>query len=159
MATATQTTKPTTTAPKVESRNFLVAFLLELFLGYFGIHQIYLGRKTQGWTRFSLGIASFPLMVALVGFAIFVVLFAWAIVDFFLVYLGKKVDGEGNPLAVTARDALVAKVLFVFTLVYSAFTILGLVLLALTGLLGVMNSAYQMELSRKGPTTYDPRYR
>ena len=123
--------RPSEQAPAkpFEPRNFLVAFLLTISFGYYGLHQVYLGRKTQGWIRFGLAIVSMPLAPVLVGLPIILVLSVWALVDFFGVYLGKHIDGEGKPLAVTSRDALWAKIIFIVSIVVWALYIAAIGLL------------------------------
>ncbi|HTK39928.1 MAG TPA: hypothetical protein VL362_03640 [Patescibacteria group bacterium] len=120
------------------SRNFLAAFLMTVSLGYYGLHQVYLGRKVQGWIRFGLAIAAFPLMFVLVGFLIVPVLAIWAAVDFFMVYLGKRVDGEGKPLTASEHDKSWARIIFIVILVlyglYIALVALGMMFGVLSGL-------------------------
>lgn len=128
-----------------EPRNLLAALLLTSAFGYTGLHQVYLGRKTQGWIRFGLAIAAFPLAFILIGFFIVPVLSVWVIVDFFLVYFQRK-DGEGQPLAASPRDAFVTKLIFYATIVFTALYLLGgLLLFSLGALNGLQQKAWQTE--------------
>ncbi len=111
-----------------EQRSRFVAFLLNLMFGIAGVHQIYLGNKTQGWIRFGLFFAAFPLMVLLVGFLIFPVLWVWQVVDFFLLQLSTKTDGEGKPLHISKNDAAWQKVLFIVILVLNSLYLLFLII-------------------------------
>lgn len=128
----TDTPASATTAPVNpvghEPRTFLAAFLLTLFFGYYGLNQVYLGNKTQGWVRFALGIAAFPLSIVFIGFIIMAVLGVWAIVDFFKIYLGKRVDGNGTPLTTNSRDSGWAKVFFIVTLAGTAINVILVVI-------------------------------
>lgn len=118
---------PQPSAIAAEPRNFLVAFLILMSFGVFGLHQVYLGNKTQGWVRFGLGIASIPLTIILVGFLILAVLGVWAVVDFFMLYLGKRVDGDGQALIAGSRDSNWARALFITVLAFSSLYILGVI--------------------------------
>ena len=108
----------------LQQRNLLAAFLLTAHLGITGLHQVYLGRATQGWIRFALLFAAIPLSFIIIGFLIYPVLIIWTIVDFFIVALGKRVDGQGMPLAYTPRDEKWVKVIFFANIAFSALYIL-----------------------------------
>jgi len=116
-----------------EPRSRLVAFLLNLSFGYAGIHQLYLGNKTQGWIRFGLAIAMYPLMIVFIGFLIAPVLFVWQVVDFFLLQFSTKTDADSQPLTVTNRDAAWQKGIFIVTLVICS---LAFVVSFIAGMLG-----------------------
>lgn len=126
--TLTEAPVSTTTTPvspaDSEPRNFLAAFLLTITFGYYGLNQVYLGNKTQGWVRFALAIVAFPLSIVLVGFIIMAVLGVWAIVDFFKIYLGKRVDSNGVPLATGSRDSVWAKFIFIAAIAGAALYII-----------------------------------
>ncbi len=134
-----------------QPRNLLAAFGLLLSFGYFGVHQLYLGNKTQGWVRFGLAVASLPLMLILVGYVIAIVLGIWTLVDFFLLAIGNKIDGEGQPLAATPRDQQYTKTLFIVTLVLGALYVI-LVIAAIS--LGIFSSL--QERSRSTSPYYSP---
>lgn len=125
-----------------EPRNRLVAFLLNLSLGYFGLHQVYLGNKTQGWVRFGLGVASFPLMIILVGFLIVPVLVVWQIVDFFLLQLSTKVDGEGQTLHASKRDASWQKGIFIAVIAVFLLQVFVGILLVATGIMAMNQNGF-----------------
>ncbi|MFZ1250030.1 MAG: NINE protein [Candidatus Microsaccharimonas sp.] len=121
-----QTQPSLPTNQESEPRNLLAAFALVILLGYTGVHQLYLGNKTQGWVRIGIFLASIPLLFVFVGFLSFIVLYVWAIVDFFLIYL-KRVDSEGKPLVGTNRDIKATKALFIGTIIFVAIYALLLV--------------------------------
>lgn len=110
-------------APTSKPRNFLAALLLTMSFGTTGLHQLYLGRPKQAWIRFGLlfsliPVAVFMLFIPPLGMALGLlaiiavpVLLVWGIVDVVRVYLN-RVDGEGNALEATDRDAKAAKIIF-----------------------------------------------
>lgn len=133
--------RPTDRAPSktTEPRNFLVAMLMIISFGFFGLHQVYLGKKTQGWVRFALAILAYPLMLVLVGYLIMIVLAIWTVVDFFTLYLGKRIDADGQPLTTTSRDSAWSKTIFIVSLVvgalYTLLVVLGIIFVMATGLI------------------------
>ncbi|MDO8336586.1 MAG: TM2 domain-containing protein [Candidatus Saccharibacteria bacterium] len=119
-------TVATTPAPQTSSepRNLLAAMLLTLSFGTFGLHQLYLGRKTQAWIRFALG---FVALIPVLGVIFSVVLGIWAFVDFITIYKGHT-DGDGQPLVATKRDAFTAKLLFILAMILIGIIVVGIVL-------------------------------
>lgn len=116
-------TPMTAAAPAGESdRNLLAAFALTMLFGQTGLHQLYLGNKTQAWVRFGLLVTIIFSFVPII----------WGIVDFFLVYLQRK-DAEGRALSGTERDKYATKIIF---WVYIAAMALYIVALALLFSLG-----------------------
>lgn len=118
-----------------EPRSRLASFLLVLSFGYFGLHQIYLGHASEGWTRFGLGLASFPLMVVLIGYPLALVLFVWAIVDFFRLYLGVTTDADGRPLHTTKRDESWRQIFFIVAIIAVSLYLVGIMLAVALGIL------------------------
>lgn len=138
--TPQQTAPPATPQVASEPRNLLAAMLLTLTVGTFGLHQLYLGRKTQGWIRFVLG---FVAVIPIIGFVFSIVLSVWAFVDFIKVYTGHT-DGDGQPLVATKRDAFAAKLIFILTMVLIGIILLGVILATIiTVFSGVQNRAAQ----------------
>lgn len=137
-----QTTPIPPVVPQVfsEPRNLLAAMLLTITIGPWGLHQLYLGRKTQAWIRFAL---SFVAVIPFIGFIVGIVLSVWAFVDFIRVYT-VHTDGNGQPLVATKRDAFVAKLLFILTLILVGIVVLGMVVgLIIAVFSGTQNRAAQ----------------
>ena len=115
------TVKPVAEPPK-EPRNYLVTFLLATFGGQLALRNFYIGDKKLGWIRLGLMAGGWlwamlwlllgQVMLAGVGLIAMAVAGAWAIIDFFLVYFSVRTDADGQPLVITARDKLWAKVIF-----------------------------------------------
>lgn len=68
-----------TNAPKKSRYSFIVALLLCMFLGCFGIHRFYTGRMISG-------------LFMLVTFGFFGI---WTFIDFLLIATGLFMDGDG----------------------------------------------------------------
>ncbi len=75
-------------------RTVKVAYLLWLFLGAFGAHRFYMGRKRSGFGMLGLNVGSFVLSVFGIGLIGFLGLFVWWAVD---AYLLNKWLKEGTP--------------------------------------------------------------
>lgn len=155
--TTAATTAPTETNSASEPRNFLAAFLLLVLFGYLGLHQVYLGNKTQGWVRFGLGIAAIPLSIVFIGFLIAAVLGVWTIVDFFKLYAGKRVDREGLALAVNNRDSHWAKAIFIIVLAIGALNILGILAAFALGLFASIQNA-ALDTTQQQDYIYEYQY-
>ncbi|WP_234733024.1 TM2 domain-containing protein [Tellurirhabdus bombi] len=54
MALGQQTTSGLSDAKKVQAKEFAPALLLNLFVGYLGIHRLYLGTQTLTWVGYIL---------------------------------------------------------------------------------------------------------
>lgn len=108
--------------PTKEPRNYLVTFLLATFGGQLALRNFYIGDKKLGWIRLGLMVGGWfwamlwllmgQLMLAGVGSMAMAVAGVWAIIDFFVVYFNVRTDADGQPLTLTVRDKLWAKVIF-----------------------------------------------
>ncbi len=153
---------PVTTS---DPRNLLAAFVMLLSLGILGVHQLYLGRKVQGWIRFAIGtvimlIVFNPLLLIAMMYSqtlfIFPVLllalvsFIWCVVDFFLIYFKRK-DAEGKNLTATDRDKKWVKILFIVTIVVATLCIVFNVMVAGVGIFNYFDSSNNF-----APSGYPP---
>ena len=82
------------------TKSKLVAALLALFLGTFGIHNFYLGYTTKAIIQLVLTIVGYMTMCLIIGFFIVLGVEIWAIVEAVLIFTGKNnTDAQGNLLA------------------------------------------------------------
>jgi TM2 domain-containing membrane protein YozV len=81
---------------EVSPKSRLMTALLAFFVGEFGLHRLYLGKYGTGSAMLVLMLLGFATMALYVGFFLFLVVAAWAIVDLVLVLLGKTVDAQGR---------------------------------------------------------------
>ena len=68
-----------------EKRSTLVAYLLWIFLGYFGAHRFYLRRYASGFVQlllFGVGTITAPILI---GYVFLMLLAFWWILDFLLI--------------------------------------------------------------------------
>lgn len=90
----------------VQQKSFVVAWLLSLFLGVFGVDRFYLGKVGTGLLKlFTLG-----------GFGI------WALVDLIVILSGGARDKRGLPLAGHAQRKVMAWIITGVLIVISAVT-------------------------------------
>ena len=71
---------------EANKKNMVVAYLLLIFLGYFGIHRFYAGAKTSGIVMLVLFAVSWILTFLVIGFVGFAVLGIWWFIDLFLLH-------------------------------------------------------------------------
>ncbi len=76
--------------PAAAPKQKLVAFLLGFFLGVFGVHNFYLGKKGMGLTQLLVTVLTLGLGALVIG--------PWAFIQSILIILGKIDDADGNPL-------------------------------------------------------------
>lgn len=82
------------------SKSKLVAGLLGIFLGCFGVHNFYLGYTGKAVTQLVLTIVGYVLCCVVIGIIPVVGVAIWALVEAIMILCGKiDVDGQGNPLA------------------------------------------------------------
>ncbi len=67
-----------------EKKSAGVALCLCWVLGMFGAHRFYMGRP-HGATMLIIALVSFPLCFVIIGFAGFVVVWVWMVIDLFSV--------------------------------------------------------------------------
>lgn len=79
-------------------KSYMAAFLLSFFLGGLGVDRFYLGRTGTGIAK----------LLTLGGLGI------WAIVDLFLIYLGKLRGKDGAPLSGYPEQKKIATILLIF---------------------------------------------
>ncbi len=72
----------------------MVAYLLWFFLGPWGAHRFYMGRKGSGFGMLGLMIGSIVLTAVAVGLIGFLAVFVWWVVDAFLLHKWLK-EGTG----------------------------------------------------------------
>lgn len=85
-------------APDAKSK--LVAGLLGIFLGTFGVHNFYLGYTGKAITQLVLTIVGYILCCVVVGIFLVIGIWIWSLVEAIMILTGKiNVDGKGNPLA------------------------------------------------------------
>jgi TM2 domain-containing membrane protein YozV len=82
-----------------QRKSKLVAGLLALFLGQFGIHWFYLGNNKLGLTQLILFLIGIPLCVIFIGFFILIGVRIWAFVDAIRIFMGSiNTDSDGRLL-------------------------------------------------------------
>lgn len=82
-----------------QQKSKLVAGLLGIFLGQFGIHWFYLGNNTLGLTQLILFAVGLPLCLVLIGIPIVIGVRIWAFVDAIRIFMGSiNKDARGRPL-------------------------------------------------------------
>ncbi|OBF21589.1 hypothetical protein A5727_08725 [Mycobacterium sp. ACS4331] len=87
---------PLTTRPDYSVKSGVVAGLLQLFLGWFGLGRFYLGYNGIGAVQLTLGIIGLVTSVALVGLIILVPLSIWLIIEAFMMIAGAIPDAQGR---------------------------------------------------------------
>lgn len=89
------------TCPDEMKRSKIVAGLLGIFLGQFGIHNFYLGKTNLGVIQLSVGLGSLilaPCTFGITAFAWFGIAI-WGFVEGIMILTGHiDKDGDGNPL-------------------------------------------------------------
>jgi TM2 domain-containing membrane protein YozV len=98
---------------EISPKSRLTLILLNIFLGVFGIHRLYLGKTSSGYAMLALGTTGFSIMGTAYGtrfypldleapmvsmIAIFIAMGIWSLVDFIITISGKMKDKEGRPV-------------------------------------------------------------
>lgn len=80
------------------NKSKLVALLLVAFLGGFGLHRIYLGRRQSGLLMLALSIIGGITSAIGIGEAVLFIVSCWCLVDLVALCIGKLTDAQGRPL-------------------------------------------------------------
>ncbi|HJG84686.1 MAG TPA: TM2 domain-containing protein [Weissella thailandensis] len=75
-----------------EYRSKVIALLLAFFLGSFGAHNFYLGRKGIGLTQLILTIVGYALVFVLIGFLPLAIVGIWIFVDMIQILMTSESD-------------------------------------------------------------------
>ena len=79
----------------VEMRQPLVALILAIFFGEFGVDRFYAGNKGLGFAKLITFIISFVTLFILIGFLFFIGVYLWKFIDcFFIMRACKQADFE-----------------------------------------------------------------
>lgn len=98
-AVVTSNIATSTTTQNTATKSRLVAGLLALFLGPYGIHNFYLGYTKKGTKQLVLTLVGYLLCLIGIGLIFIAATSIWSIVDAVKIFTGNiAVDGEGNPL-------------------------------------------------------------
>ena len=82
-----------------DAKSKLVAGLLGIFLGAFGVHNFYLGYTKKAVIQVVCTVIGFILSCIVIGVFIVLGIEIWGLVEGIMILTGKiDVDGEGNPL-------------------------------------------------------------
>ena len=77
----------------------MIAGLLAIFLGAYGVHNFYLGFKKKAITQLIIGVVGFLLSFIIIGIIPLAVVGVWAIIDAVNIFTGKiACDADGLPL-------------------------------------------------------------
>ncbi len=85
-------------------KSVVVAYLLWFFLGFFGLHRIYLGYVVSGLLMLALWGIGTALCIVLIGYVILVVPFLWWLLDALLIP-GLARDSNNRVIAEIERGA------------------------------------------------------
>jgi TM2 domain-containing membrane protein YozV len=88
-----QNTQEVVATAAVEQKSWVVALLLAFFLGVFGGHRFYVGKKASGIAMLVLTVLS-PLTLSIT----LIISALWAFVDFILILIGNMKDAAGQEL-------------------------------------------------------------
>ena len=80
-------------------KSFLVAILLAVFVGGFGVHRFYLGHTNTAITMLVLHVVGVLTACIYVGFFLLAIVWVWAIVDIIMIATGSLGDASGMPLS------------------------------------------------------------
>lgn len=70
---------------EARGKKAVVAYLLWFFLGTFGGHRFYLGKTGTGVAQLALAVVGYATAVILVGFIFLFIVWAWMLIDVFLI--------------------------------------------------------------------------
>ena len=82
----------------LSDKSKVVAALLCFFLGWLGMHRIYLGRAGSGILIIALNILGALTTAILIGFVFIAIAEIWVVIDFFRILFGGLKDSQGRSL-------------------------------------------------------------
>ncbi|MDH4658520.1 NINE protein [Corynebacterium pyruviciproducens] len=86
----------------VSDRSWIIALLLLVFLGGFGIHNFYMGKMNYGIGQLVLNLAGWGLFFSILGIPVALLswglLSVWLLVEFILIVVKGGTDGQGRPM-------------------------------------------------------------
>lgn len=100
-AYSTQATESFSSASYVSSdlKSKILAGLLALFFGCFGVHNFYLGYTGKAVTQLVLTIVGFLLCCIVIGVFLVLGIYIWSFIEGIMILCGKiNCDAQGNPL-------------------------------------------------------------
>lgn len=90
----------TTSVKPADAKSKIVAGLLGIFLGCFGVHNFYLGYTQKAVIQLVLTIAGFVLFCIGIGVFIFLGVEIWGLIEGIMILTGSiNKDGSGNPIS------------------------------------------------------------
>lgn len=101
------TEQKTSVQINLHGKNVIIAYLLWWFLGWAGVHRLYLGRIGSGIAQLLLFIFGLITLIFLVGYVFLAIWGIWWILDAFFTY--KIVAEENEKLGVSASTLSVSK--------------------------------------------------
>lgn len=82
-----------------DAKSKMVAGLLGIFLGAFGVHNFYLGYTSKAVLQLCLSILGIILSCIVIGAFLVLGIEIWGLIEGIMILTGKiNVDGKGNPL-------------------------------------------------------------
>lgn len=103
--------KATNTVKSIPARNFKVAFLLSIFLGFYGADRFYLGKNGTALLK----------LLTVGGF------YLWWIYDFIQLGRGLATDNEGRAMSLDESDKVLVRIMKWFGLVIGVLFVIGAV--------------------------------
>lgn len=86
-------------APDADAKSKLVAGLLGIFLGYFGVHNFYLGYTKKAVLQLVLTIIGFLTSCIIIGVFLVIGISIWGLVEGIMILVGNiNTDGQGRKL-------------------------------------------------------------
>ncbi len=86
--------------PPADAKSKIVAGLLAIFLGCYGVHNFYLGYTSRAVTQLVLTIVGLILCCIIIGIIPVIGVAIWALVEGIMILTGKiNTDAKGRPLA------------------------------------------------------------
>lgn len=82
-----------TVSVNIEGKNTIIAYVLWWFLGWAGVHRLYLGRTKSGIAQLLLFIIGWASVIILIGYPLLIIWCIWWMLDAFFTY---KMVAEEN---------------------------------------------------------------